>query len=205
MNTDPTSVTEIPPGPTPTPDAPGPRRSGRALVLPAIAGGAVALSIGVYGRVHEATFDPIFDLGFPSLPAMKSWLATVAVAFAVFQVVSALGMWGRLPFWRPAPRWLPWAHRWSGTCAFLVSLPVAYHCLWALGFQSDAGLRPLVHSLLGCAFYGAFSTKLLALRNDRLPSWGIPVVGATLVVLLTGVWLTSALWFFTTVSFPALP
>jgi hypothetical protein len=182
-----------------------PVRSGSALVMPALAGAAVALALGVYGRVHEATFDPIFDLGFPSLQAMKAWLATVALAFAAFQITSALGMWGKLPFWRPAPRWLATAHRWSGTCAFLVSLPVAYHCLWALGFQAEAGVRPLVHSLLGCAFYGAFSTKLLALRSDRLPSWGIPVVGATLVVLLTALWLTSALWFFTTVDFPALP
>jgi hypothetical protein len=29
------------------------------------------------------------------------------------------------------------------------------------------------------------------------------VVGGTFVVLLTGLWLTSALWFFTTVDFPA--
>jgi hypothetical protein len=117
---------------------------------------------------------------------MKSWLATIAVGFAVFQVVSAMGMWGKLPFWKPAPRWLPVAHRWSGTCAFLVSLPVAYYCLWALGFQADAGLRPLVHSLLGCAFYGAICTKLLARRSDRLSSWAIPLS-------------------FTTVSLPALP
>ena len=84
--------------------APPPTRSASALVAPALAGGAVALSLGVYGRVHEATFDPIFDLGFPSLQAMKAWLATVAFAFAAFQLVSALGMWGKVPFWRPAPR-----------------------------------------------------------------------------------------------------
>ena len=203
---EPTDPLPLPlPSPPLDPSPTAPARSAGALVVPALAGGAVALSLGVYGRVHEATFDPVFDLGFPSLQAMKSWLATVAVAFAVFQVLSALGMWGKLPFWKPAPRWLPTAHRWSGTCAFLMSLPVAYHCLWALGFQADAGVRPLVHSILGCAFYGAFSTKLLALRSDRLPSWAIPVVGSTLVVLLTGLWLTSALWFFTTVSFPALP
>ena len=49
------------------------------------------------------------------------------------------------------------------------------------------------------------ATKLLALRMKRLPRWAIPVVGATLVTTLAGVWLTSALWFFTTVDFPALP
>jgi hypothetical protein len=57
--------------------------------------------------------------------------------------------------------------------------------------------------MLGCAFYGAFATKLLALRAKRLPGWALPVIGATLVTVLTAVWLTSALWFFTNVDFPA--
>ena len=67
-----------------------------------------------------------------------------------------------------------------------MSLPVAYHCLWSLGLATDRGARPLVHGLLGCAFYGAIATKLLALRTPRLPRWAIPVVGATLVTTLVG-------------------
>ena len=27
------------------------------------------------------------------------------------------------------PRWVPFLHRWSGTAAFVLTLPVAYHCL----------------------------------------------------------------------------
>jgi len=186
-----------------TPSPPRPRAV--RLVAPAIAGGAVALALGVYGRVHDPTGRRIADLGFPSLLAMKSWLATIAVALAVFQLLSALRMYGRLRIPRTMPWWLPVAHRWSGTAAFVVSLPVAYHCLWSLGLVSDRGARPLLHGLLGCAFYGAMATKLLALRVKGLPRWAIPVVGATLVTALTAVWLTSALWFFTTVDFPALP
>jgi hypothetical protein len=167
------------------------------LIAPALAGGAVALALGVYGRAHDPTGRSITDLGFPSLLAMKSWLATIAVALALFQLVSALRMYGRLRVPRTMPRWLPGAHRWSGTIAFVVSLPVAYHCLWSLGLATDRGARPLIHGLLGCAFYGAVTTKLLALRTPRLPKWAIPVVGATLVTALVGVWLTSALWFFT--------
>ncbi len=174
-------------------------RAGRpaALIAPALAGGAVALALGVYGRVHDPTGRSINDLGFPSLLAMKSTLATIAVVLALFQLASALRMYGRLRVPRTVPRWLPAAHRWSGTVAFVVSLPVAYHCLWSLGLATDRGARPLVHGLLGCAFYGAVATKLLALRTSRLPRWAIPVVGATLVTALVGVWLTSALWWFT--------
>jgi hypothetical protein len=191
--------------PAPTAAAPGgPVRRARRLVAPAVAGGAVALALGVYGRVHHPTGRRIVDLGFPSLLAMKSWLATIAVALALFQLLSALRLYGRLPRPRTSPRWLPAAHRWSGTAAFVVSLPVAYHCLWSLGLVSDQGLRPMVHGLLGCAFYGAMATKLLALRVKNLPGWALPVVGATLVTTLTALWLTSALWFFTTVDFPTL-
>jgi len=181
--------------PSPTPTA-APARRALALVAPALAGGAVAVALGVYGRVHHPTGRTINDLGFPSLLAMKSALATVAVGLALFQLLSALRLYGRVRVPRTMPRWLPAAHRWSGTAAFLVSLPVAYHCLWSLGLATDRGARPLVHGLLGCAFYGAIATKLLALRTPRLPRWAIPIVGAALVTTLAGVWLTSALWYF---------
>ena len=172
------------------------RRSGLSLVVLALVGGAVAVAIGVYGRVHTPTGGNMFRLGFSSLRETKSWLATGAFALGIAQVLSALAMWGRLPGVRRTPRWMPFMHRWTGTAAFVLSLPVAYHCLWALGFRTTDA-RVVAHGLLGCAFYGAIATKLLALRSRRLPRWAIPVVGSTVVCLLTGVWLTSALWFFT--------
>jgi hypothetical protein len=137
---------------------------------------------------------------------MKAWFTTAAFALALVQVASALAMWGRLPFptakgASSTPRWLPLAHRWAGTVAFLCTLPVAYHCLWALGFK-DTGTRQLVHSVLGCAFYGAFTTKMLLLRVERLPRFTLPVAGGLLVALLTGLWFTSSWWFFTNVGFP---
>ena len=180
-------------------------RPSHALIASAVAGGAVALALGVYGHAHEPTNRAIDDLGFPSLLALKSWLTTLATALALFQLFSAMRMYGRLQRRSTMPSWLPAAHRWSGTAAFVVSLPVAYHCLWSLGFATDRGTRPIVHGLLGCAFYGALTTKLLLLRAERVPKWTIPILGATLVTTLTGIWLTSSLWFFTTVDFPALP
>jgi hypothetical protein len=170
------------------------------VIAPALAGAAVAVALGVYGRVHDPSGGAITTLGFPSMVAMKVWLATAAFVLALAQLTSALWMYGRLPFGRP-PRRLGFVHRWSGTAAFLVSLPVAYHCLWSLGFQ-PTGARRLAHSLFGCAFYGAFATKLLVLRAARAPKWAVPVAGSLLVTCLTGLWLTSALWFFTTVGLP---
>ena len=106
---------------------------------------------------------------------MKVWLATIAVLFAVVQLVSALWMYGRLPV-ADAPEWIGSLHRISGRLAFLLSLPVAYHCLYQLAFQSTT-LRVLLHSLLGCAFYGAFATKVVVVRSHNLPGIALPIAG----------------------------
>lgn len=177
--------------------------SRRAIVAAALVGGAVSLSLGVYGREHDPTGDRITTFGFPTMLSAKAWLATVAFVLALLQAASAMWMYGRLPGAGRPPRWIPAFHRWSGTVAFLFTLPVAYHCLWSLGFQS-ATPRVLFHSLFGCLFYGAFATKMLLLRAERLPASVIPLAGGALVTLLTALWLTSSLWFFTNVGFPGL-
>jgi hypothetical protein len=72
-----------------------------------------------------------------------------------------------------------------------------YHCLWSLGFNpGDGGGRVFWHSLFGCAFFGAFATKVLAVRSHRMPGWALPVVGGLLFTVLVLLWLTSSLWFF---------
>ncbi len=183
------------------PAFPAPARSAKALLVPAAAGAAVAVGLGAYGREHTPAGRGIFDLGFPAVINMKAWLTTFALALVLFQLWSALRMYGRVSWPRTAPSWLALAHRWTGTAAFVLTLPVAYHCLWSLGFQTvDA--RRLVHSLLGCAFYGAFTTKMLSLRSTRLPGWSLPAVGGLLFTTLVGLWLTASLWFFTEVTFP---
>ena len=173
------------------------------LIAAAGVGALVALSLGTYGRVHEATGQSIVTFGFPAVLPMKAWLTTGAAALAVGQLVSALWMWGRLPFAGPAPAGVAPAHRWLGTAAFLLTLPVAYHCLWSLGFR-DSSTRVLAHSILGCLFYGAFTTKMLVLRANNLPGWALPAAGGTLVATLSLIWMTSSLWFFTEIGFPGL-
>ena len=112
-------------------------------------------------------------------------------------------MWGRLPIKREASRAVAQTHRWSGTLAFLLTLPVAFHCLWALGFETTT-TRVLIHSILGCAFYGAFATKMLVLHSERMPPKALPIAGGVLAALLTGLWFTSSLWFFQNFGFPGV-
>jgi thiamine transporter ThiT len=77
-----------------------------------------------------------------------------------------------------------------------VSLPVALHCMWALGFGAGS-LRVLVHGVAGCAFYGAYAAKMLGLRLRGLPGWALPVIGGTVFTAYVLTWVTSALWYFT--------
>jgi hypothetical protein len=60
------------------------------------------------------------------------------------------------------------------------------------------------HSLLGCAFYGAFAAKVIIVRSKGLPGWALPVAGALVFSVLVAVWCTSSLWFFTHVGFPSV-
>jgi Family of unknown function (DUF6529) len=180
--------------------ATSPDRTRLALAL--LIGAIVALSLGVYGAVHDPTGRSLVTLFFTATINLKVWLATLAALLAVVQVLSAAKFYGRLGAGH-GPRWLGRAHRASGTLAFLLTIPVAYHCLWALGFDGAADARGLIHGLLGCIFFGALAAKVLLVRSRGLPGWGLPLAGGVVFTSLIGVWLTSSFWFFTTFGFPA--
>jgi hypothetical protein len=175
--------------------------SGWRLLLAGAVGALVALSLGLYGNAHDPASDLSITLGFKDTITMKVWLATLALVFACVQLGSALWLFGRLPAGAP-PRWLGSLHRISGRLAFLASLPVAYHCLYQLAFQ-DSTTRVLLHSLVGCAFYGAFAGKVVVVRSRSLPGAALPVAGGLVFTLLVAVWLTSGLWFITENGFPS--
>jgi hypothetical protein len=171
------------------------------LAVVFLTGAVVAVSLGLYSRLHTAAGRPLFTLGFSGMLQMKAWLTTIATALLIVQLLTALWMWGRLPGAGPAPSWAPVAHRYTGSVAFVVTLPVAFHCMWALGFAT-ASVRVVAHSVAGCLFYGAWSAKMLGLRLRGLPGWALPVLGGAVLSLLVLLWLTAALWFFTRSGVP---
>jgi hypothetical protein len=184
------------PGAVPQPDL-----AVRRLLIAGLMGAAVALTLGIYANAHNPSSDLTITLGFTNTITMKVWLATVALCFAVVQLLSAWWMYGRLPL-GAAPSWLGSVHRISGRLAFLVSLPVAYHCLYQLGFQHSS-TRVLLHSILGCLFYGAFAAKVLVVRSRNLPGSALPLAGGLVFVLLVYIWLTSVLWYVNHSGFPS--
>jgi hypothetical protein len=143
----------------PAPVQPSPRTgAGTAWFLGfVLVGAAVSVALGVYGHQHTPTGRSIVTFGFPTLLQMKVWLATAALVFACVQVVTALRIYGRLGSW-PGARMAARIHRMSGVIAVALSLPVAFHCLWSLGYGTYS-TRVLVHSVMGRAFYGVFVTR----------------------------------------------
>lgn len=192
-----------PPSSTPPPTArepvPAAEASASASFAKALAvmgaGAAVTVGLGVYGNVHSPTGVAVNVAGFSAPRTAKVWLTTAVFAFALLQLASAWAMYRM----SRRPKWIGPLHRWSGRAAFLLAVPVAVHCLYALGFQAY-DTRVLAHSFLGTFFFGVFTVKMLALSQEGLPDRLLPWLGGTVFTALTGLWLTSSLWFFTTVG-----
>lgn len=171
------------------------RHSSRSL-LPVAVGFVVALAILLLARAGAVTpgIYPggYFRLFFSDPIHLKAWVATAALVVAVAQPLSAAWMFGKLPWHRPS--WIAAFHRWNGRLVLLLTLPVAYLCVFRLGFQTTTG-RVIAHALLGAALYGAFAAKILVVRLHR-PAPAALVAGGLLFGVLIAVWATSALWLF---------
>ena len=146
------------------------------------------------------TYTDLVTTVFSSTIAAKAWLATVAVVLAVVQVATGARMFGKLRFLPVRGPSVARIHRWSGRIAFLFTLPVFFHCVTILGFDTPDA-RVAIHSLAGTFVYGVFVAKVLIVHDRSLPGWALPVAGATMASTLGLLWLTSSLWYFTNVEF----
>jgi hypothetical protein len=160
-----------------------------------LVGCLVAVVLGVYSAEHEPAGYSLDVPGFSSPLYVKAWLTTVAALFGVVQLLTAARMHDA-----GARPWTRTLHRWSGRVAVLFTVPVVVHCVYALGFQNGS-TRALVHSAVGCFFYGVFVAKMLALTRPGLPRWVVPVLGGVLFTALLALWFTSSLWVFTNSGF----
>jgi mono/diheme cytochrome c family protein len=172
--------------------APPQQRSYRWLAAPLAAFAVVALTAGLLAD-HDPRSKGYFRLFFEDPIHLKAGFATAVVVLACFQLFTAAWIFRKLPWSKPA--WVNPVHRWSGRLAFVLTLPVAYHCIFKLGFQ-DPSTRVLAHSLFGCAVYGAFASKVTIVRLHNFPRWVLPTAGGLLFAALIGVWWTSAVWLY---------
>jgi len=151
----------------------------------------------------SSRYTDLVESVFSTAIAGKAWLATGAFALAFVQVLTASRMWGRLegavPLSFSTSRLI---HRWSGRVALLLTLPVFFHCVTILGFETT-DTRVVVHSVAGSFVYGVVAAKLLVIQHHSrsYPPWMLPLLGGLLAAVLATLWLTSSLWYFTTVRF----
>jgi hypothetical protein len=171
-----------------------------AFLLPV----AVAAGIYAFGRTYSPNYaNALFGVHGTDTPVLKARLGTALLGMALVQLVLGLWAYGRLPGARRVPRHVPAAHRAVGWLAFLLSLPIAYHCLTTYGFQRTS-TRVALHSITGCLLYGAFTAKVLLVRTHRLPGWTLPLAGAALLTAIALLWYTAALWVLNGYSVPGL-
>ena len=110
----------------------------------------VPLAIGTLAHRSAGGYPaPFFHLFFSDTLHLKAWLATGVSVLAVCQLLTAARAFDVLHF-PPSGRFWARVHRLSGYLAMLLTLPVAYHCIFLLGFETTS-LRVALHSLLGSA------------------------------------------------------
>jgi len=149
----------------------------------------------------ESRYIDLVTSVFSTPIAFKAWFASAAALFAIVQVLTGARIFGKLTGIVPVPPpRVNRIHRWSGRLAILCTLPVAFHCVFILGFQTGDA-RVLLHSVLGTFLYGVVAVKLFFVHDSDHPRWTLPLVGGTLFTVLALLWSTSSLWYFTQVRF----
>jgi hypothetical protein len=127
-------------------------------------------------------------LTFGNAAAVKAVLASVAAALAVYQLVLIAVAYGK---GRPRVLSAPVAsftHRASGDAILVLVVVVALFCLGRFGLDDDGA----VHAVSGGALLVVLALKLAVLRWWHGLGRFLPVLGATVFVLLAVTWFTSA-------------
>ena len=141
---------------------------------------------------------PLLDTSSAYTDAVTTVFSST-IAFKAWFALTATRMWGKLQ--RVIPLSFSVAkriHRWSGRLAFLCTLPVFFHCVFILGFETP-NARVAIHSVVGTLIYGVFAAKMLVIREKGYPHWVLPVAGGAMATMVLVLWVTSSLWFFTNV------
>lgn len=178
------------------------RRAWPAAVAALVLGAAVFTVIFAVGRAVTPDYTTgLFGQHLEDAVSLKSKLGTALLALALIQFALALWMYGRLPGVARAPRRVRTSHRVIGALAFLLSVPIAVHCITTYGIELTP-MRAAVHSIAGCFFYGAFAAKVLVVQWRATPRWLLPLLGGSLVAAIAVSWYAAPLWYINGFTLP---
>ncbi|MEV6107122.1 DUF6529 family protein [Streptomyces sp. NPDC051940] len=175
-----------------------------AVALGAALPVATAVAIWVTGEHHSPQYTTaLFGARGSAAVTLKARLGSVLFGMAIVQLLLALWIYGRLPRLTAASSSVRASHRVVGWAAFLLSVPIAFHCVRTYGVATTS-TRVFLHSVAGCALYGAFVAKVLVVRSRHLPGWLLPAAGSALFGAIGVLWYSAALWALNGFTAPAL-
>jgi hypothetical protein len=185
-----------------------PRRLTRAhpvfFALGALLPVAAGVAIWLVGQHHTPEYTTsLFGQEGEGAVTLKARLGTALFGLAVIQVLLALVMYGRRGGLSASPRRVRLTHRVIGWGAFVLSVLIAYHCVRTYGVETSS-TRVYLHSVAGCALYGAFVAKVLVVHSRHLPGWLLPAAGSTLFAAIGVLWYSAPLWVLNEYAVPGL-
>jgi hypothetical protein len=129
--------------------------------------------------------------------ALKAAGATVVAFLAVSQLYTMESTMGHLPRAGFRIRALMRAHRWGGRLALVLAAVIAYFCMTDLGAPSSP-VRGAIHAVLAASAFTAIAVKLLLIRFRPNLAYDIaPWLGRYAAAAFVGVWITSAVAYYT--------
>jgi hypothetical protein len=117
--------------------------------------------------------------------SVKTVLASVVLALAVYQLILAAIGYGKLPLVKPQTAFF--THRASGDMIAVLVVVVALMCLAVFGFEDDYTLH--IAAALGAL--AVLAVKVAVVRSGKGGQY-LPYLGTLLFVLLAITWFTVA-------------
>jgi Family of unknown function (DUF6529) len=143
--------------------------------------------------------DWVDELSRGNVAQVKTVLATVVMALAVYQVILMAVGYGKVRPWFQKPRAASFTHRAVGDALIAIAILVAFMC-WSY-FEIGDGIehaadgettRATIHVIAGSASLAVIGLKVTVVRWWRAADRFLPAIGLTLFTLLGITWVTSA-------------
>ena len=129
--------------------------------------------------------DLVVDLTRGNPSSVKTVLASVVLALAVYQLLLAAIGYRKLPVGKPGPAFF--THRASGDMLAVLIVTVAVMCLAVFGFEGDY----LLHMVAAVGSLVVLGVKIAVVRSGKGGQF-LPYLGTLLFLLLAVTWFTVA-------------
>ena len=143
--------------------------------------------------------DWVDQLSRGNVAQVKTVLATIVMALAVYQLVLMAVGYGKVKPWFLKPKAASFSHRAVGDALAAIAILVAFMC-WSY-FEIGDGIehaadgettRATIHVVAGIASVFVIALKVAVVRWFKRADRFLPAIGLTLFTLLGITWVTSA-------------